>query len=71
MSFTRPGRAVRCVKCGKTGAQVQGANNWKMCEKCLATYCIRCWPRTTACGDHNPYGKWLTANGSGGDMTFR
>jgi hypothetical protein len=29
MAFTRPGKATRCAGCGKTGAEKQGANNWK------------------------------------------
>jgi hypothetical protein len=70
-SFTRPSNTVRCTKCGKTGADKQGANNWVMCERCLVTYCSDCFRYSTCCGEHQPFGKWLKANGSSGAMTFK
>lgn len=74
MSIDRPGKATRCQGCGKTGADKQGANNWKMCDKCFSTYCTACYAKikksSTACTDHQPWGKWLTASGTFATMKF-
>lgn len=75
MTIERPGKATRCVGCGKTGADKMGANNWKMCDKCLTTYCYECYHKikkgSSACTDHQPWGKWLTASGTSAAMKFK
>ena len=75
MSIERSGTGTRCLSCGKTGAEKQGANNWKMCEKCFSTYCWNCYMKvkkgSNVCTDHRPWGKWLTANGTSATMKFK
>jgi hypothetical protein len=75
MSVTRPGKALRCAGCGKTGAEKQGANNWKMCDECFTSYCTQCFQSvrksSTHCTDHSPWGKWLTGSGTFATMTFK
>jgi hypothetical protein len=74
MAVERPGKAVRCVACGKTDAEKQGSNNWKMCDKCFATYCLDCYrsvkKSSSACADHQLWGKWLTGHGTFATMKF-
>lgn len=75
MAYERPGRATMCVSCRKTGGDKQGANNWKMCDKCLTTYCIECYRKiknsSSHCTDHQPWGNWLTADGTFATMKFK
>jgi len=75
MAITRPGKALRCAGCGKTGAEKPGTNNWKMCDTCFTVYCINCYQQikksASRCADHNPWGNWLTGSGTPGTMTFK
>lgn len=75
MAVTRPGGALRCAGCGKTGAEKTGSNNWKMCDTCFTPYCFDCYREikkgSNFCTDHSPWGKWLTGSGSFGTMTFK
>jgi len=75
MAVMRPGKALRCSGCGKTGAEKQGVNNWKMCDTCFMAYCYDCYHdikrSASDCTEHNPWGKWLTGDGAFGTMTFK
>jgi len=75
MAVERPGKTVRCVGCGKTGAEKQGSNNWKMCDTCFTPYCMDCYrsikKSSNVCTDHTPWGKWLTSGGTFATMVFK
>lgn len=75
MAITRPGKTVRCASCGATADKKQGANNWRMCDRCMVAYCSDCYRSVlkskSFCTDHNPWGKWLMGGGTFADMTFK
>lgn len=75
MEIKRSSETISCGGCGKSGKELNGDGDWRMCDQCGGVYCHECFinikKSPDACTAHDPYGKWLLASAARDPLSFK